>query len=259
MSLEYTHQPVTVAGKTAVVIGGTSGIGRAIALGLAEEGANVVPASRTESSVAATVDEIRDRGGDAIEITCDVTEPSSVSALCDETIDAFGDVDVLVNSPSSIARTPVADITDADWERVMDVQLRGPVEATRLFAERMDDGSIINISSVSAECAIPNLAVYSIAKGGIDSFTRVAAEEYGPEIRVNAIRPGFVVTEQTEDVYTAGDPRYEIITSRTTGNRLARPEEIAGAAIYLASDAAPYTTGEILTIDDGFTAATFNE
>ncbi|WP_321168884.1 SDR family oxidoreductase [Halorubrum sp. CBA1125] len=259
MPLEYTHRPVTVTDKTAVVIGGTSGIGRAIALGFAEEGADVVAASRTESSVAATAEEIRERGGDTIEATCDVTDSASIAALRDAVVDAFGGVDILVNSPSSIARTPVAEITDEDWETVMSVQLRGPVEATKLFAERMESGAVINISSASAEAALPNLAVYSTAKGGIDAFTRVAAEEYGPEIRVNAIRPGFVLTEQTDGVYTDGDPRYETIKSRTTGGRLAQPEEIAGAAVYLASDAASYTTGEILTVDDGFLAATFEE
>ncbi|WP_436928997.1 SDR family NAD(P)-dependent oxidoreductase [Halosimplex halobium] len=259
MPLEYTHRPVTVADKTAVVIGGTSGIGRAIALGFAAEGADVVASSRTEENVERTAAEIRDRGAETVEVTCDITDRSSVETLRDETIEAFGDVDILVNSPSYIARTTVADVTDEEWDDVFGVQLRGPVRATQAFTEKMDTGSVINISSASVESAIPNLAAYSMAKGGIDAFTRVAAEEFGPEIRVNAIRPGFVVTEQTKGTYTSGEPRFETIKSRTTNGRLAEPEEMAGAAIYLASDAASYTTGEIITVDDGFLDATFEE
>ncbi|WP_225336383.1 SDR family NAD(P)-dependent oxidoreductase [Halomicrobium urmianum] len=259
MPLDYTHHPVTVEGKTAVVIGATSGIGRAIALGFAEEGANVVATSRTEERVERTAEEIRERGADTIEVTCDVTDRESIRELRDATIEEFGDVDILVNSPSYIARKGVADVTEEEWDQVFDVQLKGTVRATQLFAERMGEGSIINMASASAESAIPNLAAYTTAKGGIDSFTRVAAEEYGPEIRVNAIRPGFVITEQTEGTYTDGEPRYETIKDRTTDERLARPEEMAGIAIYLASDAASYTTGEIVTVDDGFLNATFEE
>jgi NAD(P)-dependent dehydrogenase (short-subunit alcohol dehydrogenase family) len=123
----------------------------------------------------------------------------------------------------------------------------------------MDEGAILHIASASATSAIPNLAAYSTAKGGIDALVRSAAEDLGPEIRVNAIRPGFVLTEQTQDTYTEGNPRYETIRERTTTGRLGRPEEMVGAAVYLASDAARYATGEIVRIDDGFEAATFEE
>ncbi|MFB6087626.1 MAG: SDR family NAD(P)-dependent oxidoreductase [Haloarculaceae archaeon] len=257
MPLDYTHQPLTVADKSAVVIGGTSGIGRAIALGFAEEGADVVATSRTPEKVERTARELRERGAETSEIACDVTDRESLRTLRDEAFEALGDVDILVNSPSAIARSDVADVSDEEWRAVFDVQLDGTFRATQLFAERMDAGSIINIASASSRSAIPHLAAYTAAKGGVDAFTRVAAEEFGPDIRVNAIRPGFVVTEQTEDTYTEGDPRYETIKSRTTGGRLARPEEMAGIAIYLASDAASYTTGEIVTVDDGFMNATF--
>jgi NAD(P)-dependent dehydrogenase (short-subunit alcohol dehydrogenase family) len=257
--LDYTHKPVTVAGKTAVVIGGTSGIGRAIALGFAEEGADVVATSRTAQKVQRTADELRERGAETAELTCDITERESLETLRDDTIEALGHVDILVNSPSSIARSSVSDVTKEEWDDVFDVQLHGPVQATQVFTDRMDEGAVINISSASSVSALPDLAAYTTAKGGTDSFTRVAAEELGPEIRVNAIRPGFVLTEQTKDTYTEGDHRYEVIKSRTTNGRLAEPEEITGAAVYLASDAASYTTGEILTVDDGFITATFEE
>ncbi|MCU4741531.1 SDR family oxidoreductase [Natronoglomus mannanivorans] len=259
MPLEYTHSPVTVAGKTAVVIGATSGIGRAIALGFAEDGADVVATSRSADRVERTARELRERGADTLEITCDVTEREDIVDLREAVLEAFGGIDVLVYSPSYIARETVLEVTDEQWEDVFDVQLKGAYRATQLFAREMDEGAIVHIASASAETAIPNLAAYSTAKGGIDAFTRVAAEELGPEIRVNAIRPGFVVTEQTQGTYTDGEPRFETIKDRTTQGRLGRPEEMVGAVIYLASDAASYTTGEIVTVDDGFIAATFDE
>jgi len=257
--LDYSHTPVTVEGKRAVVLGATSGIGRAIALGFAAEGADVIATSRSPDRVARTAAEIRERGAETIEQTCDVTDREDVIDLRDAAIEAFGGVDVLVYSASSVAREPIQDVTEEQWDAVFDVQLTGAARATQLFAREMDEGSILHVASASATSAIPDLAAYSTAKGGIDALVRSAAADLGPEIRVNAIRPGFVLTEQTEDTYSEGDPRYETIRERTTGGRLGRPGEMVGAAVYLASDAASYTTGEIVRIDDGFEAATFEE
>ncbi|WP_436927768.1 SDR family NAD(P)-dependent oxidoreductase [Halosimplex amylolyticum] len=259
MPLDYSHTPVTVEGKTAVLIGATSGIGRAIALGFAEEGANVVATSRDEDRVARTADELRERGAETLERTCDATDRADVTALRDAVEAEFGSVDVLVYAPSYIARESIETVTDDQWDAVFDVQLKGAYRATQIFAEAMDEGSILHVASASAESAIPNLAAYSVAKGGLDTLVRVAAEELGPAIRVNAVRPGFIISEQTQGTYTEGEPRFETIKDRTTQERLGRPEEIAGAAIYLASDAASYTTGEIVTVDDGFLSATFTE
>lgn len=259
MPLDYEHEPVTVAGKTAVVIGATSGIGRAIALGFAAEGADVVATSRSAERVERTAGEIRERGAETLELTCDATERDDVEALRDATVEAFGGVDVLVYSPSYIARQSVADLDEDEWDRVFDVQLKGAWRATQVFADAMDGGVILHVASLSSQVAIPNLAAYSAAKGGLDALVRTAAEELGPEIRVNAVRPGFVRSEQTQGTYTEGEPRFETIRERTTGERLGEPEEIVGAMVYLASDAASYTTGEIVTVDDGFTAATFDE
>jgi NAD(P)-dependent dehydrogenase (short-subunit alcohol dehydrogenase family) len=259
MPLEYDHTPVTVDGKTAVVVGATSGIGRAIALGFAAEGADVVATSRSTERVERTAAELRERGAGTVEVTCDATDRDDVEALRDATVEAFGGVDVLVYSPSYIARRSVMDCTEEEWDRVFDVQLKGAWRATQVFADTMDEGAIVHIASASARTAIPNLAAYSAAKGGLDTLVRVAAEELGPAVRVNAVRPGFVVSEQTRGTYTEGEPRFETIRDRTTQERLAEPGEIVGAAVYLASDAASYTTGEVVTVDDGFTAATFEE
>lgn len=255
--LEYTHTPVTVDGKRAVVVGATSGIGRAIALGFAAEGADVVATSRTRERVERTAAELRERGADTLEVTCDATDRADLEALRDAVVEAFGGVDVLVYAPSYIARQSVEDLEDAEWDRVFDVHLKGAYRATQVFAEAMETGSVVHVASLSAEVAIPDLAAYSAAKGGLDALVRAAANDLGPAVRVNAVRPGFIRSEQTEGTYTEGEPRFETIAERTTQGRLGRPAEVVGAAVYLASDAAEYTAGEIVTVDDGFTAATF--
>ncbi|MFB6256926.1 MAG: SDR family NAD(P)-dependent oxidoreductase [Haloplanus sp.] len=257
--MDYEHTPVTVAGKRAVVIGGTSGIGRALARGFAADGADVVATSRGAESVAETAAGLRELGAETIEATCDVTDRESLVDLRDATVDALGGIDVLIASQSAISRSSLSDGTEEEWRTVFDVQLDGTYRATRIFAERMDEGSIIPISSVSNGLAIPNLVPYTTAKGGIDAFTRAVAAELGPEIRVNAIRPGFVRTEQTGGTYDEGTDRHAEIARRTTTGRLADPGEIVGAAIYLASDAASYTNGTVLTVDDGFTHGAFGE
>lgn len=248
---------VTVQNKRAVVIGGTSGIGRAIALGFAADGADVVASSRTESSVEAMAAEISAQGADTIAATCDVTDRQSLVALREAVVEKFGRIDVLVVSPSAIARDSIHDVDDDEWNRVLDVQLTGVHRACQVFQEAMDEGSIITISSMGSTLAMPLTGAYSAAKGGTDSYTRVAAKEFGPNIRVNAIRPGFILTNQTEEAYGEGTQRRHEVERKTEVKRLGEPGELVGAAIYLASDAASYTTGEVLTVDGGFSNSAF--
>lgn len=257
MTSEFENVPVSVAGKTAVVVGGTSGIGRAIARAFAADGADVVASSRTEERVEETTAELRSLGASSVAVTCDVTDRDSLVALYEATADEFGGVDVLVNSPSAIARRGLLDVTEEEWASVLGVQLTGVVRTCQTFARRMDGGSLVNISSLSSVVTMADLVAYSTAKGAIDAFTRNAAKELAPDIRVNAIRPGYVATPQTADAYAEGSYRYERIRERAPMGRMAEPGEIAGAAIYLASDAASYTTGEILTVDGGFAASAF--
>lgn len=259
MSRQRSDSRVSVDGKRAVVIGGTSGIGRAIALAFAEDGADVVASSRTRSAVEEVATELRERGANTIERCCDVTDRESLTALRDAVVDELGGVDVLVASPGAIARESIGDISDEAWNHVLDVQLTGVHRACQLFEPAIDEGSIITISSMSSEQTMTNLAAYSAAKGGIDAYTRVAAKEFGPDIRVNAIRPGFFLTPQTEDAYAEGSPRRESVERQTEVGRIGRPRELAGAAIYLASDSASYTTGEILTVDGGFANNAFQD
>jgi NAD(P)-dependent dehydrogenase (short-subunit alcohol dehydrogenase family) len=254
---EFEYTPVSVSDKTAVVIGGTSGIGRGIARAFAADGADVIATSRTPERVSETAADLRKLGGETVEVTCDVTDRESLITLRDAAIDEYGDVDVLVNSPSAIARTGLLELTEAEWRRVLDVQLTGVFRATQVFAEQMARGSIVNVASLSSHTAMRNLVAYSTAKGGVEAFTRAAARELAPDVRVNAIRPGFIETEQTAAAYAEDGYRYQRITERAAAERIGVPEDVAGAAIYLASDAASYTTGATLTVDGGFETGAF--
>ncbi|EMA54413.1 SDR family NAD(P)-dependent oxidoreductase [Halococcus salifodinae] len=248
---------VTVDGKRAVVIGGTSGIGRAIAVGFAADGADVVASSRTESAVAETAEELQSAGAETVVQPCDVTDRESLVALRDQVVEELGGVDVLVTSQSAIARDPIASVSENDWATVLDVQLSGVHRACQVFAPAMDDGSVVTVSSMGATLAMPETGAYSAAKGGTDAYTRVAAKELGPEVRVNAIRPGFILTPQTAEAYGEGTDRRREVERKTEPGRMGQPEELVGAAIYLASDAASYTTGEVLTVDGGFSNTAF--
>jgi len=251
------YTPVSVAGKTAVVIGGTSGIGRSIAHGFAEDGADVVASSRREEAVSETAAELRERGADTVELTCDVTDPDSLAALREETEAALGEVDALVVSAGAMNRETVVDVSEEEWDRVLDVQLDGTRRAIAEFAPAMDGGSIVTISSMTATLGLPNLAAYTAAKGGVEALTRAAATELGPDVRVNAIAPGFFLTELNRETYAEGTERRQLVDERTAMGRVGETEELIGAAIYLASDAAAYTTGEVLTVDGGFASSGF--
>lgn len=253
----YEHTPVTVDGKAAVVIGGTSGIGEAIALGFAAEGADVIASSRSEDRVDDTADKLRDRGATTAAVTCDVTDRDSLEDLRETAVETLGGVDVLVTSQGAIARDLIVDLPEEDWNHVLDVQLTGIFRASQLFAPAMETGSIVNITSMAPELSTPNLAPYMAAKGGANAFTRAAAKEFAPDIRVNALAPGFVITPLNKETYAKGTEKRREIDDRAPLGRVADRDEMVGAAVYLASDAASYTTGEVLRVDGGFAKSSF--
>ncbi|WP_283402031.1 SDR family oxidoreductase [Halorubrum sp. DM2] len=243
---------VSVEGKTAVVIGGTRGIGRAIALGFAEDGADVVATSRSADAVERVAEELRERGAATAEVTCDVTDADSLETLRDTTIEEVGDVDILVNSAGTVAQSPITEMTDEEWQQDIEVDLTGVFTACRVFAREMDAGSIINISSMSADQAREARAAYCAAKSGVNGLTRAAAADLAPDIRVNAIAPGFVKTEMAGPKLDDGSEFRETVDERTPMGRVATPDEMVGTALYLASDAASFTTGEVITVDGGY-------
>jgi NAD(P)-dependent dehydrogenase (short-subunit alcohol dehydrogenase family) len=255
--VEYVHTPVSVSGKRGVVIGGTSGIGQAIALGFASDGADVLATSRTEPAMEETAAAIEARGVDTARVTCDVTEQESLDAVREAAVDAFGGIDVVVASQGAISREALLDISGDEWDSVTDIALDGVRRVTQAMAPAMDEGAIVNISSLTARLAMANLPAYTAAKGGVEALTRAAATELAPDIRVNAIAPGFVITPQNEETYAEGTEKRAAIDERTPLGRVAEREEIVGAAVYLASDAASFVTGEVVTVDGGFADSAF--
>ncbi|QLD85037.1 SDR family oxidoreductase [Natronomonas halophila] len=248
---------LNLSGTTAVVTGGTRGIGRAISLGFADAGANVVPLSRTESSVEAVVDEVRERGVESRVETVDVADTEAVEAVF-ERIDEDLGIDVVVNNaginPASALGTPES-VPEEGYEQVMDVNLGGAFACARAAETslRESGGSLVNVASVGGLVGLPRQHPYVASKHGLVGLTKSLALDWAPEVRVNCLAPGYVATDLTEDLQEDEDLRQSIL-DRTPMDRFADPEEIAGPAVFLASDLASYATGSVFAVDGGWTA-----
>jgi NAD(P)-dependent dehydrogenase (short-subunit alcohol dehydrogenase family) len=249
-------------GKVAVVIGGTSGIGLAIAKGMAEAGADVVPSSRREDQVDAAASQIESRGRRSIRVISDVSDRASLQRVLDESIKAFGKVDVLVNSAGRTKRAPTLDFSEEDWNGILDTNLTGTLRAAQVFGRHMlerESGSIINIASLSTFVALYEVAAYSASKAAVASLTKSLAIEWSQRgVRVNAIAPGVFRTPLNEKLLDETERGREFLL-RTPMKRFGNVEELAGAAIFLASDAASFVTGEVLSVDGGFLASGVNQ
>ncbi len=240
-------------GKVAVITGGSKGLGRAMALGFAEAGADVVIASRKIEGCEQVADEVRAHGRRALAVGCHVGDWEQCETLMTRAADAMGGLDLLVNN-AGIAPAPpsLAGITETLFDKTIAVNLKGPVRLTGLAADNLrPGGSIINISSVSSVRPTPHTVVYAAAKAGLNALTIAAAQELGPKgIRVNAIICGSFHT----DSFDRGMPSEEVaaaLASRMSLGRIAQPDEVVGTALYLASDASAYMTGALLTLDGG--------
>ncbi|WP_254537833.1 SDR family NAD(P)-dependent oxidoreductase [Halomarina litorea] len=247
-----------LSGRVAVVTGGSRGIGRAIALGLADAGATVVPTARSADDVQETVDRIEDAGGEGLAETVDVADVESVESLFDRVGEELGGADVVVNNaginPGNALGTP--DRVDPEgFDTVMDVNLRGAFLCARAATEHLqkDGGSVVNVASVGGLVGLPRQHPYVASKHGLVGITKSLALDWAPDVRVNCLAPGYVATDLTEDLTSDDDLRAAILR-QTPLDRFADPEEIAGPAVFLASDAASYVTGSVLTADGGWTA-----
>lgn len=251
-----------LAGRTAVVLGGTSGIGRAISLGLADAGADVVASARRPALVDAVAAEIEGRGRRTRRVVADVSDRASLDTLLAETLGAFAKVDVLVNCAAKTRRTPTLEVGEAEWRDILETNLTGTLRACQVFGRPMLErgyGRIINVASLATFVAFYEVAAYGASKAGVAALTRSLAVEWGPRgVSVNAIAPGVFRTSLNQ-AFLDGTDRGRELLLRTPLQRFGRVEEVAGAAVFLASDAASFVNGEVLVVDGGFLASGVNQ
>jgi NAD(P)-dependent dehydrogenase (short-subunit alcohol dehydrogenase family) len=250
-----------LTGKTAVVAGGTSGIGRTLALGLADAGADVVVVGRRETLVHDAAAEIEARGRRTLRMTADVTDRASLQRVREECTRTFGGVDILVTAAGVSLRVSTLDMGDADWQRIIDTNLTGTLHACQVFGAGMLErggGRIINVASLSSFVGFHEVAAYTASKSGVAGLTRALAVEWAPHgVTVNAVAPGVFVTDLNR--HLLGTPRGEELLARTPMGRFGKLEELVGATVFLASDAASFVTGQLITVDGGFLASGVNQ
>lgn len=251
-----------LSGRSAVVVGGTSGIGRAISHGLAQAGADVVCTSRREEQVDAAAAEIEAIGRRTIRCVSDVSDRDSLERLLRECVAALGKVDILVNSAGRTKREPTIDQNEEDWNAILETNLTGTLRSCQVFGRHMianGYGRVINIASLSTFVSLFEVAAYSASKAAVASLTKSLAIEWAKDgVNVNAIAPGVFRTALNQKLLDE-TPRGQEFLARTPMGRFGNVEELAGAAVFLASDAASFVTGEVLVVDGGFLASGVNQ
>jgi NAD(P)-dependent dehydrogenase (short-subunit alcohol dehydrogenase family) len=249
-------------GKTAVVIGGTSGIGRALALGLADAGADVVASSRRSKEVDETAAEIEGKSRKTLRITCDVKSSASLEALRDKVVSAYGKVEILVNCAGITRKATTLDFPEESWNEILDINLGGTLRACQVFGKHMltrKTGRIINIASLGTYLGLLEVSAYSASKAAVGSLTRSLAVEWSRHgVLVNAIVPGVFRTALNAKLLDGTERGAEFLM-RTPMGRFGKIEELIGAAVYLSSDAASFVTGTLLVVDGGILASGVNQ
>ncbi|HUL60487.1 MAG TPA: glucose 1-dehydrogenase [Anaeromyxobacteraceae bacterium] len=256
------YDRLSLTDRVAVVVGGTSGIGRTLSLGLAEAGAQVVASSRRRAEVDATAAELGALGRRTLACCCDVLDRASLERLRDAVLEKFGRIDVLVNCAGRTRKTPTLEVTDQEWNDILETNLTGTFRSCQVFGAPMlerGSGRIINIASLSTFVALYQTAAYSASKAGVASLTKALAVEWGARgVCVNAIAPGVFRTALNAALLDGTERGREFLL-RTPMKRFGKLEELVGAAIFLASDAASFVNGEVLVVDGGFLASGVNQ
>jgi NAD(P)-dependent dehydrogenase (short-subunit alcohol dehydrogenase family) len=256
------HPGLDLSSKVAVVIGGTSGIGRTLALGLAQAGADVVATGRREELVRSVSEEIRATGRKSLVAAADVSNRASIEAFHSAVLAEFGKVDILVNCAGITKRTPSVDVSESEWNGIMETNLTGTVRACQIFGRKMIErkyGRIINVASVSSGRGFFEVAAYAASKAGVVSLTKTLAGEWAKYgVCVNALAPGVFRTDINKALLD-GTPRGEEFLIRTPMHRFGKLEELVGATVFLASDSASFVTGHMLVVDGGFLASGVNQ
>lgn len=249
-------------GRTAVVVGGTTGIGQALALGLADAGADVVASARRKEQVEQTAIEIEAKGRRTLRVTSDVGDRQSLINLRDQTVKEFGKVDILVNCAGMIKRAPTLDFPEDVWNQILDTNLTGTLRGCQVFGEHMlarGYGRIINIASLTTFVALFEVAAYGASKAAVGALTKSLAVEWSRHgVGVNAIAPGFFRTALNQNLLDNTDRGREL-KMRSPMGRWGKTDELVGAAVFLASEASSFVSGEIMVVDGGFLASGVNQ
>jgi NAD(P)-dependent dehydrogenase (short-subunit alcohol dehydrogenase family) len=250
-----------LSGRLAVVVGGTSGIGRAIALGLADAGANVVVTGRRASHVEEVAGEIEARGRQSLRIPADVADTAALERVKQASVETFGRLDVMVYAAGTTKRVKTLEMDEADWQRIMDTNLTGMLRSCQVFGREMvarRSGRIIAIASLTSFVGMFEVAAYTASKAAVAGLTKALAVEWAPHgVTVNAIAPGVFRTALNSALLDS--PRGQELLERTPMKRFGQIEELVGAAVYLAADASAFVTGHVLAVDGGFLASGVNQ
>jgi NAD(P)-dependent dehydrogenase (short-subunit alcohol dehydrogenase family) len=247
---------LSLAGRVAIVTGGRRGIGRAIALALAEAGADIALSDRVadDGELDKVAQEVRKSGRRALALQADITQKADVDSLVQKTLAEFGSIDILVNNAATNVRAPLLELNEEGWDRVIDTDLKGYYLCSQAVGRAMvkqKRGNIVNIASTAAMATAPQMGAYCIAKAGVVMLTRILAVELAEHnIRVNAVAPSIVKTKFSQPLWADAEALKEIESEIPLG-RLAEPEDITGAVVFLASDASAYITGHTIVVDGG--------